>query len=52
MMVVFVGFQPVRRQRNSNVLNEFGVKERESSKFVLIQIHHEQLVGGSKVQFL
>lgn len=29
------------------MLNKFRIQERESHKFGLIQIHHEQLVGGS-----
>lgn len=34
----------------SDVLDEFGVEEREAQEFVLIQVHHEELVGGRQVQ--
>lgn len=36
--------------RDSHVLHELGIEEGESEKLVLIQVHHEQLVGGRQVQ--
>ena len=36
----------------SDVLDEFRVEEREAEKLVLIQVHHEELVGRRQVQFL
>lgn len=36
----------------SDVLDEFGIEEGESEELVLIQVHHEQLVGGRQVQLL
>ena len=37
---------------SSDVLHEFRIQEREAGEFVLIQIHHEQLVGGRQVQLV
>ncbi len=34
------------------MLDEFGIEEGESEELVLIQIHHEELVGGRQVQLL
>lgn len=34
------------------MLDEFGIEEGESEKLVLIQVHHEELVGGRQVEFL
>lgn len=34
------------------MLDEFGIEERETKKLVLIQIHHEELVGRGQVQLL
>lgn len=34
------------------MLNEFGIQIREADKFILIQIHHEELIGGSQINFL
>ena len=34
------------------MLDKLRIKEGESEKLVLIQVHHEQLVGGRQVQFL
>ncbi len=36
----------------SDVLDEFGIEEGESKELVLIQVHHEKLVGGRQVQLL
>ena len=30
------------------MLNELGVEEGESSELILVEVHHEQLVGGSE----
>lgn len=34
------------------MLDEFRIEEGESEKLVLIQVHHEELVGGRQVQLL
>lgn len=35
-----------------HVLDEFRVEERESHEFRLVQVHHEQLVGGREIGLL
>ena len=35
-----------------DVLDELGIEEGESEKLVLIQVHHEQLIGWRQVQLL
>lgn len=37
---------------NLDVLHELGIEIGESEKLVLIQVHHEQLVGWRQVQLL
>ena len=34
------------------MLDELGIEEGESEEFVLIQIHHEQLVSGCQIQLV
>jgi len=31
------------------MLNELWVEEREACKLILVEVHHEQLVGGGQV---
>lgn len=47
-----LGFQFTRFRPDSDVLDELGIEEREAEKLVLIQVHHEELVGRRQVQFL
>ena len=39
-------------REDSDVLDEFRIEEGESEKLVLIQVHHEELVGGRQIQLL
>jgi hypothetical protein len=32
-----------------NMLNELRVEEGETGKFILVQVHHEELVSGSQL---